>query len=131
MKQDEFDFILSSLSNYTPKTQKYIESKNKPLNNAKNLYEMREKIIEGFRDGIFLSNYDDNDDEFEEAKQEEKEEKNIRNKNGFIDYDKLMKLIYLKERDISNELVKTHFFVQDLGDLLKRMKKLKNNPEKK
>ena len=43
MKQDEFDSMLSSLSNYTPKTQKYIESKNKLLNNAKNFYEMREK----------------------------------------------------------------------------------------
>ena len=59
---------------------------------------MREKIIEGFRDGIFLLNYDDNDDNIEEAKQEEKEEKNIRNKNGLIDYDKLMKLIYSKQR---------------------------------
>ena len=67
------------------------------------------KNIEGFRDGIFLLNYDDNDDEFEEAKQKGKEEKNVRNKNGFIDYDKLMKLIYLKERGISNELVKKLF----------------------
>ena len=62
------------MSNYTPKTQKYIESKNKLLNNAKNFSEMREKIIEGFRAPIFLLNYDD-DDEFEEARQKQKEEK--------------------------------------------------------
>ena len=130
MKQDEFDSILSSLSNYTPKTQKYIESKNKLLNNAKNFYEMREKIIEGFRDGIFLLNYDDNDDEFEEAKQEGKEEKNVRNKNGFIDYDKLMKLIYLKERDISNELVKK-LFCPKSGRFARNNKKAKKQPRKK
>ena len=41
-----------------------------------------------------------------------------------------MNLIYLKERDISDELVRKHFLVQDLGDLLEKMKKLKNNPEK-
>ena len=64
------------------------------------------------------------DDKFEEAKQEEK---NIRNKNGLIDYDKLMRLIYLKERNISDKLVMKLFFVQDLGDLLKKFKELKNN----
>ena len=41
-----------------------------------------------------------------------------------------MELIYSKEREISNELVREHFLVQDLGDLLEKMKKLKNNPEK-
>ena len=95
---------------------------------------MREKVIEGFRDGIFLLNYgddddDDDDDEFEEARQKQKEEKNVRCKNGLIDYDKLMKLIYSKERNISDNLVRTHFFVQDLGDLLKKFKELKNNQE--
>ena len=67
------------------------------------------------------------DDKFEEAKQEEK---NIRNRNGLIDYDKLMRLIYLKERNISDKLVMKLFFVQDLGDLLKKFKELKNNPKK-
>ena len=41
-----------------------------------------------------------------------------------------MRLIYSKEREISDELVRKHFLVQDLGDLLEKMKKLKNNPEK-
>ena len=35
-----------------------------------------------------------------------------------------MNLIYLKERDINDELV------QDLGNLLEKMKKLKNSPNK-
>ena len=105
-KQDEFDSMLAVLSNYIPKAQKYIEGKNKLLDNAKNFYEGREKINEGFKNGIFPLNYDD---EFEEARQEE--EKNIRNKNGLIDYNKFMRLIYLKERDISDELVRKHFLV--------------------
>ena len=33
------------LSDYTPKAQKYIEAKNCLLDNAKNFYEGREKII--------------------------------------------------------------------------------------
>ena len=41
-----------------------------------------------------------------------------------------MRLINLKERDINDEVVRKHFLVQDLGDLLKKMKKLKNNPDK-
>ena len=41
-----------------------------------------------------------------------------------------MNLSYSKERDISDELVRKHFLVQDLGDLLEKLKKLKNNPEK-
>ena len=42
-----------------------------------------------------------------------------------------MNLIYLKERDISDELVRKHFLVQDLRELLKKLKKSKKNPEKK
>ena len=41
-----------------------------------------------------------------------------------------MNLIYLKERDINDELVRKYFLVQDLGNLLEKMKKLKNSPNK-
>ena len=34
-----------------------------------------------------------------------------------------MSLIYLKEKDIGNELVRKHFQVQDLRELLEKMKK--------
>ena len=40
-----------------------------------------------------------------------------------------MGLIKSKEREISNELVRKYFLVQNLRDLLKNVKKLKNNPE--
>ena len=54
--QDQLNSILSFLRNYTARDQKYIEAKNNLLNNAKNFYEGREKIIKGFKDGIFLLN---------------------------------------------------------------------------
>ena len=68
MKQDEFNSVLGALSNYAPKSQKYIEAKNKLLNNAKNVHEGKEKIITGFKDGIFLLNHDDGFEEQQTSK---------------------------------------------------------------
>ena len=95
--QDGFDAMLSVFSDYTPRDEKYIEAENKLLDNAKNFSKGREKIIEGFKNGIFPLNYDD---EFEEEERHEKEIKNIRNENGLVDYKKFLRLIYLTERDI-------------------------------
>ena len=41
-----------------------------------------------------------------------------------------MELIKSKENEMNSELVSNYFFVQKLGNLLKQMKDLKNNPEK-
>ena len=70
--QDELNSMLGVLSNYNPRAQKYIEAKNKILGNVKNLHEQREKIIEGFENGIFPFKYDD---EFEEMARHEEEGK--------------------------------------------------------
>ena len=70
------------------------------------------------------------DDEFEEQVTYEEEEKNIKNENDLIDYKRFERLTDLKERDISDELVRKHFLVQNLGALLKKSKKLRNNPRK-
>ena len=56
----------------------------------------------------------------------ENEEKQQTSKN----FNELNELITRRETDISNELVKKYFFVQDLRCLLKNLEKLKNNPEK-
>ena len=128
MKQDELNLVLHVLSEQSPRGQKFIEAKNELLDDAKKIYMGREKYIEGFKNGILSLNHDN---KFEEENRYKEEIKNIRNKNGLIDYKTFMRLIYLKERDISNELVKEHIFVQDLEDLLQKMKKFKNNPEKK
>ena len=69
LMEDEFDSKLAALRYYTPKVEKYIEAKNKILDNAKKFYEGREKIIKGFKNGILLLNHDD---EFEEQQTSEK-----------------------------------------------------------
>ena len=93
----------------------------------KNYTRGEKKIIEGFKERIFLLK---SDDKFkEQARHDEKEIKNIRNENGLIDYNEFMKLIKLKERKSSNELVRKYFLVQNLGDLLKNLKKFTNNPK--
>ena len=70
--QNEFNSIVSLLSDYTPRSQKYTGAKNKLLDNAKHFYEGREKIIKGFKDKIFLLNYDDKFGEEARHKEEEK-----------------------------------------------------------
>ena len=69
MKQNEFNLMLSVLSDYALKAQKYIKAKNNLLDNAKNFHKGREKIIEGFKNGIFLLKHED---EFEEEQQTSK-----------------------------------------------------------
>ena len=91
------------------------------------MYKGREKIIEGFKNGIFPINYDD---EEEEQTRYEEEENEIRNQNGLIDYKRLERLIDLKNRGINDELVRKYFQVQDLAALLEKLEKSKNNTER-
>ena len=62
----------------------------------------------------------------EESRFEDKDDDDIRDKNGLIDYKELDRLIFLKERNINNELVKEHFLDQNLATLLKKLKRFKN-----
>ena len=52
-KQDEFNAVLHVLKKYSPKHDKYVTLKNNLVDNASKFYEGREKIIEGFKNGIF------------------------------------------------------------------------------
>ena len=58
-----------------------------------------------------------------------KKKKKHQKRNGLTNY-KFMRLIDLKERVIDDELVRKHFLVQDLGELLEKLKRLKINPQK-
>ena len=121
-KQDEFDGVVGALSTYSTKRKEYIEAMNKLLNNAKNFYKRREKIIERFKNGIFPLNYDKE----EEQTRYEEEESNIRNENGLIDYKKLERLINLKNRGINDEA----FSNSRSGSIAEQIEKVKNNPER-
>ena len=92
-KQDKFDGVLTALSTFSAKRKEYIEAKNKLLNNAEKISNGREKVIEGFKNEIFLLNYDE---EEEQEPRDKEEENNIRNENGLIHYKKLERLINLK-----------------------------------
>ena len=103
-----------------------MKAKNKLLSNAKYFYKGREKIIEGFKNGIFPLNYN----EEEGQTRYEEEENNIRNKNGLIDYKRLERLIDLKNKGTNDKLVWKYFQVQDLGALLEKLKKSKSNTKR-
>ena len=94
-KQEEFD----------ARDKKYVDAKDKLLDNAKNFYKGREKILGGFKNGIFSFQRNDKDSEFKD-----KNENDIRGKNGLIDHKKIERLILL-ERGTSDELVRKLFLV--------------------
>ena len=52
-KQDEITGVMCALKAQTPRDNKCVEAKNKLVNNVENFYKGREKIIEGFKNGVF------------------------------------------------------------------------------
>ena len=86
------------------------------MENAKNFYDRRKIIINAFKNDTFPFYHD------EESRFKDEDEDYIRDKNSFIDYKKL-------NRNMNNELVTKRFLVQDLGALLEKLKKSKNNTE--
>ena len=75
-----------------------IEAKNKLLKIVKNFYKGREKMVKGFKNGIFPFDYDEAWEEEMRYEKEEEELNNIKNKNDLIDYIRLNRLIGAKER---------------------------------
>ena len=89
-KQDEITGVIFALKVYAPRDNKYVETKNKLVNNVKNVYKGREKIIEGYKNGVFPVYYDERegfrkedeeDDEDDEDEEHEEEKKNKKNKS--------------------------------------------------
>ena len=118
-KQDEFNAVLYVLKNYSPKHDKYVILKNNLVDNASKFYQGREKIIEGFKNGVFSFYYDK--DNKERMKFEEEEEKY-----------KLMKMVEIEDDNReSNHLVSEYFFVLKPKRLLEYFNQNKNDPEKK
>ena len=118
MKQNEFNSIIDALNNYFSRTQKYIEAKNSLLNNAKNFYKGREKIIEGFKQGIFLLK---SDGEFEQQQTSKKPIK--------TDVNAFNQWINKEETHINRELFKKHFNFQRPSSMDKYL--YKTNDRKK
>ena len=58
-KQDEINGVMGALKAYAPRNNRYVEAKNKLVNNVENFYIGREKIIKGFENKIFPLLYDE------------------------------------------------------------------------
>ena len=100
--------------------EKKSTTKGSALDDVKSFYDGRNMIINAFKDKTFSL--------YHESRIEDKDD--IRDENGLINYQKLDRLIFLKERGIDDELVRKHFLVQNLRLLLKNLEKSKNNTEK-
>ena len=66
---------MSTLKCYAPRDNKYVEAKNKLVNNVGNFYKERKKIFEGFKNGVFPVYYSNREDEEDEEDEEDKQEK--------------------------------------------------------
>ena len=132
--QDEFNSNLGVLSNYTPKAQKYIEAKNKLLDNIKNFQKGTEKIIEGFKNGIFPLK---SDDEFEEEARHEEEEKESKKESekesdqSISNWVKVseeifnsIKQIINKNKDLGTTTDNKRYTLKDVNDLVDKIAKI-------
>ena len=115
--------MLNLFKKYSPKHDKYVTLKNNLVDNVSKFYEGREKIIEGFKNDIFLLYYDKEDEQKMEFEKEEEEEEEISNANKFNEW------VNKQETNINKELFKNHFSFQAPSALLKELYKT-NNKEK-
>ena len=108
MKQNEFDAKFNTSSRYSPRNPIYTEAKNSLLNNVKNFYKGRKKIIEGFKDGTFLLKSDD-----------ESEQQQVSKKSTKDDVSAFNERINKEETAINSELFKKYFNFQRPSEMLK------------
>ena len=100
---------------------KIIFNKNELLDNVNIFYKGREKIIEEFKNEIFLIHYDDQDSRFKDN-----DEYDIRDNNGLIDYEKLNRLINLKRKSINDNLFREYFEYWDPDSMLQDLSNARN-----
>ena len=142
---------MGTLKHYAPRDNKYVEAKNKLVINVENLYKEKEKIIEGFKNGVFPVYYgnreefseDEEDEEDEEEqnpievdsnaliKQITDEEKQEEQKPIKYDYKTLIKQITDEEKDINDEIFKKYFKVRMPSDMLVFLNNKNNDTEMK
>ena len=79
-KQDEITGVMGALKAYAPRDYKYVEAKNKLVNNVENFYKGREKISEGSKNGVFPVYYDERHKNQTKAEKEKEKRRNRRKK---------------------------------------------------
>ena len=121
--QNEFDSVVNALEEYSPKNPEYEKEKINLLNNAEKFYDGREMIINAFKNTIFPFQHD-------ESRFEDEDEDDIKDKNSLTDYKKLDRLIFLKEWDTNNELVRKTLQFKTWEHCWKNWKNKKNTEKK-
>ena len=118
--QKEFNEV-NALEKYRRTEFIYKKEKLKLLDNAKNLYDGREIIINEFKNGIFPLYF--RKEKFQ-GEVENKDEDEDKYENSSII--PLKKLLFKRKREINNELIYKNFQCQDLEVMLDDLKKTKN-----
>ena len=120
--------MLLVLKKYSPKHDKYVTLKNNIADYASKFYKGREKIIEGFKNGVFPFYHDRENDERMKYEEEEKEqdEKQKPTKDDLI---ALNKHIIDEETNIIEEDFEKYFNFQRASDMLMYLNKT-NDKEK-
>ena len=82
-KQDEITGVMGALKGYAPRDNKYVEAKNKLVNNVENFYKGKEKIIKEFENKLFPVYYDEAyEHRLKAQKETEEEEKEQKRRKG-------------------------------------------------
>ena len=112
--QDEITGVMGALKAYAPRDNKYVEAKNKLVNNVENFYKGIETIIEEFKNGIFPVYYDERHEHQMKAQREiEKEEE-------------FLKYIENESKDIGYISFSYYFNFVKSSDLTKKLFEIKN-----
>ena len=118
--------MLNLFKKYSPKHDKYVTLKNNLVDNASKFYEGREKIIEGFKNGIFPLYYDSRYHEERMKYEEEEKEQEEKQKPTKDDLISLNKHIIDEETNINEDVFKKYFDFQRPSDMLMLLNKTKD-----
>ena len=121
---------MGALKAYAPRDNKYVEAKNKLLNNVKNFYKGRQKVIEGFKNKIFPLYYNEAYEhqmkaqrEIEEQEEQEEQEEKQKEQS---EESKFLKYIKNKAESISYLLFNYYFNFKQPSDLPKKLFEIKD-----
>ena len=107
---------MGALKAYAPRDNKYVEAKNKLVNNVKKFYKGREKIIEGFKNRVFPVYYDERHEYQMKVEREIEEEE----KEEFFKY------IEDESKDIGYILFSYYFNFVEPIDMAKKLFEIKD-----
>ena len=122
---------MGALKAYAPRDNKYVEAKNKLVNNVENFYKGRKKIIEGFKNGAFPVYHDVRhqhqmkaEKEIEEEQQEQQEQQEEVKEES--EESKFLKYIENESEGINYFLFNYYFNFKQPSDLAKKLFEIKD-----